>query len=79
MPAAAQDSGGAKPDVLPLAGIRVLEFCHTIMGPSAGLLLADLGAEVIKVESAPDGDTLLFANTFLATNRRCTYRSATTR
>ena len=56
-PAAAQDSGGAKPDVLPLAGIRVLEFCHTIMGPSAGLLLADLGAEVIKVESAPDGDT----------------------
>ena len=40
---------------LPLAGIRVLEFCHTIMGPSAGLILADLGADVIKIEPA-DGD-----------------------
>jgi crotonobetainyl-CoA:carnitine CoA-transferase CaiB-like acyl-CoA transferase len=39
----------------PLAGIRVLEFCHTIMGPTAGLILADLGADVIKVEPA-EGD-----------------------
>jgi crotonobetainyl-CoA:carnitine CoA-transferase CaiB-like acyl-CoA transferase len=37
-------------NTLPLAGIRVLEFAHAIMGPSAGLILADLGAEVIKVE-----------------------------
>jgi crotonobetainyl-CoA:carnitine CoA-transferase CaiB-like acyl-CoA transferase len=36
--------------MLPLSGIRVLEFCHAIMGPSAGLILADLGADVIKVE-----------------------------
>jgi len=43
-------------DSLPLAGVRVLEFCHTIMGPTAGLLMADLGAEVIKIEPAPDGD-----------------------
>ena len=43
----------AKP--LPLSGIRVLEFCHTIMGPTAGLILADLGADVIKIEPA-DGD-----------------------
>jgi crotonobetainyl-CoA:carnitine CoA-transferase CaiB-like acyl-CoA transferase len=40
---------------LPLAGIRVLEFCHTIMGPTAGLILADLGADVIKIEPV-DGD-----------------------
>jgi crotonobetainyl-CoA:carnitine CoA-transferase CaiB-like acyl-CoA transferase len=37
-------------DTLPLAGVRVLEFCHTIMGPTAGLVLADLGADVIKIE-----------------------------
>lgn len=41
---------------LPLAGIRVVEFCQTIMGPCAGLILADLGADVIKVEPAPGGD-----------------------
>ena len=40
---------------LPLAGIRVVEFVHVIMGPSCGLVLADLGAEVIKVEPL-DGD-----------------------
>jgi crotonobetainyl-CoA:carnitine CoA-transferase CaiB-like acyl-CoA transferase len=40
----------------PLAGLRVLEFSHMIMGPTAGLLMADLGADVIKVEPAPDGD-----------------------
>ena len=42
---------------LPLAGLRVIEFTQTIMGPSAGLVLADLGADVIKVEPAPDGDS----------------------
>ena len=40
----------------PLAGLRVLEFSHTVMGPTAGLLLAELGAEVVKVEPAPAGD-----------------------
>ncbi len=34
----------------PLAGLKVLDFGHTIMGPCAGLLLADLGADVIKIE-----------------------------
>ena len=34
----------------PLKGITVVEFTHMIMGPSVGLILADLGAEVIKVE-----------------------------
>ena len=42
-------------NVLPLAGIRVAEFCHVVMGPTCGLILADLGAEVIKVEPL-DGD-----------------------
>ncbi|MBF8674040.1 CoA transferase [Pseudomonas fulva] len=41
---------------LPLAGIRVVEFVHMVMGPTSGLLLADLGAEVIKVEPVPEGD-----------------------
>ena len=34
----------------PLAGTKVVEFTHMVMGPAAGLVLADLGAEVIKVE-----------------------------
>ena len=40
----------------PLKGIRVVEFSHMVMGPSCGLVLADLGADVVKVEPAPDGD-----------------------
>ncbi len=35
---------------LPLAGIRVVEFTHMVMGPTCGIILGDLGAEVIKVE-----------------------------
>lgn len=40
---------------LPYEGIRVVEFTHMVMGPTCGLVLADLGAEVIKVEP-PGGD-----------------------
>ena len=41
---------------LPLSGIRVIEFCHMVMGPTCGMILGDLGADVIKVEPI-DGDT----------------------
>ena len=40
---------------LPLAGVRVVEFSHVVMGPACGLMLADLGADVVKVEP-PTGD-----------------------
>ncbi len=40
---------------LPLEGVRVAEFCHVVMGPTCGLVLADMGAEVIKIEPL-DGD-----------------------
>jgi crotonobetainyl-CoA:carnitine CoA-transferase CaiB-like acyl-CoA transferase len=35
---------------LPLAGIKVVEFTHMVMGPTCGMVLADMGAEVIKIE-----------------------------
>ena len=34
---------------LPLSGIRVVELSHMVMGPSCGLVLGDLGADVVKV------------------------------
>ena len=37
-------------DDLPLAGIKVIEFTHMVMGPAVGVILADMGATVIKVE-----------------------------
>lgn len=45
-----------EPASLPYAGIRVVEFTHMVMGPTCGMVLADLGAEVIKVEPVT-GDT----------------------
>jgi crotonobetainyl-CoA:carnitine CoA-transferase CaiB-like acyl-CoA transferase len=44
---------------LPLAGVRVVEFSQMVMGPSCGMILADLGADVIKVEP-PQGDRTRF-------------------
>ena len=41
----------------PLSGIKVIEFCQVLAGPFCGCLLADMGADVIKVE-APDGDLM---------------------
>jgi crotonobetainyl-CoA:carnitine CoA-transferase CaiB-like acyl-CoA transferase len=39
-----------------LHGLKVLEFSHAVMGPACGLILADLGADVIKVEHPPAGE-----------------------
>ncbi|NDH54534.1 MAG: CoA transferase, partial [Betaproteobacteria bacterium] len=41
----------------PLHGVKVVEFCHVAAGPFCGMLLADFGAEVVKVE-APEGDAM---------------------
>jgi crotonobetainyl-CoA:carnitine CoA-transferase CaiB-like acyl-CoA transferase len=40
----------------PLAGVRVVELAHIMAGPVCGLLLADMGADVVKVERLPSGD-----------------------
>ena len=39
-----------------LAGVKVIELAHIMAGPVCGLMLADMGADVIKVEKVPDGD-----------------------
>src|SRR5438034_442655 len=44
------DSVALADTVVPLEGVRVVEFAHMVMGPSCGLVLADLGADVVKVE-----------------------------
>ncbi|HYI68841.1 MAG TPA: CoA transferase [Skermanella sp.] len=40
----------------PLAGIKVIELAHIMAGPVCGLMLADMGADVVKVEKVPGGD-----------------------
>jgi len=40
----------------PLTGMKVIELAHIMSGPLCGMMLADMGAEVIKVEKVPDGD-----------------------
>jgi crotonobetainyl-CoA:carnitine CoA-transferase CaiB-like acyl-CoA transferase len=40
----------------PLTGMRVIELAHIMSGPVCGMMLADMGADVIKVEKTPDGD-----------------------
>lgn len=62
--------------MLPLAGVRVAEFCEVAAGPFCGMLLADMGADVIKVER-PEGDSMRqwpphsggFSENFASVNR----------
>ncbi len=56
MRASASSAAAPAGSPLPYAGIRVVEFTHMVMGPTCGMLLADLGAEVIKIEPI-GGDT----------------------
>ncbi len=63
--------------MLPLQGIKVIEFCQVAAGPFCGMLLADMGAEVIKVEHPSNGDSLRhwpplnqgFSENFASVNR----------
>ena len=51
------DVNAPSSDALPLAGIRVIEFTHMVMGPTCGMILGDLGADVIKVEPITGDNT----------------------
>ena len=66
------------PGTLPLSGIVIVEIGHSVAAPYAGLILADLGARVIKVENPKSGDYARgwgppfwngIASTFLCLNR----------
>ena len=48
---------GRETQMLPLSGVKVVEFCQVLAGPYCGMLLADMGAEVIKIEP-PEGDMM---------------------
>ena len=60
----------ASETALPLHGTRVIELGHIVAGPTAGLILADLGADVIKVENPDGGDQARMTGFgFVNTNR----------
>ena len=51
------DSPARSTTGLPLAGVKVVEFCQIAAGPFCGMLLTDFGAQVVKIEP-PEGDGL---------------------
>lgn len=56
MPKEADPDRGSHPSALPLSGVTVVEICHSVAGPFGGVILAELGADVIKVEDPRHGD-----------------------
>jgi crotonobetainyl-CoA:carnitine CoA-transferase CaiB-like acyl-CoA transferase len=50
------DPSNEPPHPGPLRGMRVLELAQIMAGPTCGMLLADMGADVVKVEKLPGGD-----------------------
>lgn len=54
----------SSPAKQPLEGVQVLDFGHTVMGPSCGMILGDLGADVIKIEPVPKGDPTRYLTGF---------------
>ena len=50
-------SRGAEEQAAPLRGVKVVEFTHMVMGPTAGVILGDLGADVVKVEPLAGDNT----------------------
>ena len=49
---------------LPFDGLKVIDLGHTVMGPTAGMILADMGAEVVRVERTPKGDRTRYLKGF---------------
>jgi crotonobetainyl-CoA:carnitine CoA-transferase CaiB-like acyl-CoA transferase len=70
LPAAGRTQGGPAPADLPLAGIRVLDMSTFMAAPFAGTLLADFGADVVKVEPAGGDPYRVYSASYTAVNQR---------